>query len=133
MAASCAVPRSPASTLWCARSAHAGEAVEGDILKIDPHTLEIELLRRGPRGNDKSVVPSVRFAHSAVAVTCPAGGGGGGPPLLRMVVFGGVNPKEDLNDVAFWADDGMATPPTPAPAAAPKGLAGAAADASMSS
>ncbi|GLC47994.1 hypothetical protein PLESTB_000047500 [Pleodorina starrii] len=92
---------------------YSGEAVEGDILQIDSRTLEIELVRRGPRESDKGgTVPSVRFAHSAVVVptAAAAGSGSGGGSAAAaagvsytMVVFGGVNPKEDLNDVAVWA------------------------------
>ncbi|GIL92711.1 hypothetical protein Vretifemale_20168 [Volvox reticuliferus] len=81
---------------------YSGEAVEGDLIQIDSRTLEIELVRRGPRESDKGgTVPSVRFAHSAVIV--PSGGSGGSSDVSHtMVVFGGVNPKEDLNDVAVW-------------------------------
>ncbi|GFR48802.1 hypothetical protein Agub_g10753 [Astrephomene gubernaculifera] len=92
---------------------YSGEAVEGDVLQIDCRTLEIELVRRGPRESDKGgTVPSVRFAHSAVVVPTAggkgaggAGGGGGGGGGWAMVVFGGVNPKEDLNDVAVWVQE----------------------------
>ncbi|EFJ49559.1 hypothetical protein VOLCADRAFT_117258 [Volvox carteri f. nagariensis] len=85
---------------------YSGEAVEGDLLQIDSRTLEIELVRRGPRESDKGgTVPSVRFAHSAVVVpTAPSSDGGVSVSGVSytMVVFGGVNPKEDLNDVAVW-------------------------------
>ncbi len=80
-----------------------GDAVEGDVLLIDGRTLEIELVRRGPRTSDKGgTVPPVRFAHSAAVVPAPDGSGG-----VAMVVFGGVNPKEDLNDVAVWVPDAV--------------------------
>ncbi|PNH12850.1 Tip elongation aberrant protein 1 [Tetrabaena socialis] len=78
---------------------YSGEAVEGDILQIDGQTLEIELVRRGPRESDKGgTVPPVRFAHSAALVPAPGGPEG----AYAMVVFGGVNPREDMNDVAVW-------------------------------
>ncbi|KXZ55710.1 hypothetical protein GPECTOR_2g1260 [Gonium pectorale] len=77
---------------------YSGEAVEGDVLQIDGQSLEIELVRRGPRESDKGgTVPAVRFAHSAAVVQAP-----GEPQGRAMVVFGGVNPKEDMNDVALW-------------------------------
>ncbi|PNW72026.1 hypothetical protein CHLRE_16g685500v5 [Chlamydomonas reinhardtii] len=82
---------------------YSGEAVEGDVLQIDPRSLEIELVRRGPRESDKDgTVPDIRFAHSAVVV--PVAGGSGAGSAHAMVVFGGVNPGEDLNDVAVWAE-----------------------------
>ncbi len=104
-----------------------GEAVDGDVLQLDGATLDIELLRRGPRDSDKQgTVPPERFAHCAVAVPAsaavlravgaapgaagnragaPAGGeAAAGAQRHAMLVFGGVNPKEDLNDVAVWLD-----------------------------
>ncbi|KAG2451277.1 hypothetical protein HYH02_003883 [Chlamydomonas schloesseri] len=93
---------------------YSGEAVEGDVLQIDPRSLEIELVRRGPRESDKGgTVPDTRFAHSAVVVPVPvpAAAGPSGSSAAApaggshaMVVFGGVNPGEDLNDVAVWAE-----------------------------
>ncbi|KAG2435747.1 hypothetical protein HXX76_006943 [Chlamydomonas incerta] len=90
---------------------YSGEAVEGDVLQIDPRSLEIELVRRGPRESDKGgTVPDIRFAHSAVVVPVAgesgagAGTGAGAGAAHAMVVFGGVNPGEDLNDIAVWAE-----------------------------
>ncbi|KAG2501730.1 hypothetical protein HYH03_000230 [Edaphochlamys debaryana] len=77
---------------------YSGEAVEGDVLQLDPKTLEIELVRRGPSESDKGgTVPAVRFAHSAAVVPAPDA-----PTGYVVIVFGGVNPAEDLNDVAVW-------------------------------
>ncbi|MEW5317519.1 MAG: hypothetical protein WDW38_008807 [Sanguina aurantia] len=48
-----------------------GEAVEGDVIQIDPVTLDVEVLTRGPRASNATagvVVPCVRFAHSAVSI-----------------------------------------------------------------
>lgn len=75
-----------------------GEAVEGDVMRIDATTLEIEVLRRGPREADevtKAVVPPCRFAHAAVAIPTRTG--------MGMLVVGGVTPFEDLNDIALYS------------------------------
>ncbi len=81
---------------------YSGESVEGDLLQIDGRTLEIELVRRGPRESDRNgTVPTERFAHSAALVPTGSEGTSAGGPHA-MVVFGGVNPKEDLSDVAVW-------------------------------
>lgn len=112
-----------------------GEAVEGDVIQIDPATLDVEVLTRGPRQSNATagvVVPCVRFAHSAAAVPwqdnglldasavvitpgksgqAAAVGNGGdsdcgrkGQPSsgMAMVVFGGVEPGSDLNDISVW-------------------------------
>lgn len=72
-----------------------GEAVVGDLIRIDARTLEIEQVDRGPRsgssGGSKSA-PAERFAHAAVSV--------GG--RKQFLVLGGVTPAEDLSDVAVW-------------------------------
>jgi len=73
-----------------------GEAVEGDVMSIDSKTLEIELLRRGPRETDAAgTVPLPRFAHAATIIDWSDG-------HKAMLVIGGVNLHEDLNDVAVW-------------------------------
>eukprot|EP00873_Tetraselmis_striata_P045080 jgi/Tetstr1/465344/TSEL_010030.t1 len=74
-----------------------GEAVQGDVFYIDPDTSEVEIVRRGPRPSDPptSRVPVPRFAHSATCVPVP-----GAAPSVEMVVFGGVNPSQDLADMA---------------------------------
>lgn len=94
-------------------------------------SLDVELVRRGPRETDApGSVPPARFAHTAVAVpwagaaaaaqgahagagsgegaAAAAGAASGGQQQaagqVAMVVFGGVNPAEDLADVAIWVD-----------------------------
>jgi len=75
-----------------------GEAVEGDVMRIDGTTLEIEVVRRGPRESDApGTVPPARFAHAGACV--PWGRNGNGQAL---VAFGGVCPVEDMSDVAVW-------------------------------
>eukprot|EP00798_Chlamydomonas_sp_ICE-L_P012759 gene12759-16010_t len=78
-----------------------GEAVSGDMLCIDGQSLDIEQLHRGPRDDDAAgTVPQARFAHGAVCIPWPAGSCG-----QALLIFGGVNPAEDLNDVAVWVQD----------------------------
>mmetsp|Transcript_27095 Transcript_27095/g.59195 ORF Transcript_27095/g.59195 Transcript_27095/m.59195 type:complete len:337 (-) Transcript_27095:669-1679(-) len=78
---------------------YSGEAVEGDILKIDSKTLEIEIVRRGPRESDKpGSVPQTRFAHAGACIPWP----GSISQKQALLVVGGVNPADDLNDVAVW-------------------------------
>jgi len=106
-----------------------GEAVEGDVFYIDPFTSEVEVLCRGPRRSNSSaaVVPSLRFAHAAAAVPSQPGS----PFSTEMVVFGGVNPEEDLNDIAALrcgsppVDSGGDQPRAGPPAEGPPGPAGA--------
>jgi hypothetical protein len=77
-----------------------GEAVEGDLIRLDGRTLEVEQLDRGPRRGPGSPLPpsspADRFAHAAVGVADASGA------TVRMLVIGGVNPAEDLSDVAVW-------------------------------
>lgn len=73
-----------------------GEEVEGDVLRIDPSSLEIEVVRRGPRENDlPGSVPQPRFAHAAVSLVMPGG-------EAVMLVVGGVNQTADLIDIALF-------------------------------
>jgi hypothetical protein len=73
-----------------------GEEVEGDVLRIDPSSLEIEVVRRGPRKKDAPAsVPQPRFAHAAVSLVMPGGD-------AVMLVVGGVNQDNDLIDVALY-------------------------------
>ena len=74
-----------------------GEEVEGDVLRIDPSSLEIEVVRRGPRETDSpGSVPQPRFAHAAVSLVMP-----GGDDAVMLVV-GGVNQAADLIDIAIF-------------------------------
>lgn len=77
-----------------------GEAVEGDVLKIDGKTLEVEVLHRGPRQSDSAgSVPPERFAAAAAGLPAwPCG-----PALC---IFGGVNSEADLADTVLWCMDG---------------------------
>mmetsp|Transcript_19607 Transcript_19607/g.54628 ORF Transcript_19607/g.54628 Transcript_19607/m.54628 type:complete len:351 (-) Transcript_19607:613-1665(-) len=78
-----------------------GDAVEGDVIKIDGKTLDVELLQRSPREADKiaGTVPPARFAHGAAPVQYRSPQG---HQSLAMAIFGGVTPAEDMQDVAFW-------------------------------
>ncbi|GAX80078.1 hypothetical protein CEUSTIGMA_g7516.t1 [Chlamydomonas eustigma] len=79
-----------------------GDAVEGDVLRIDCKTLEIEQVRRGPRESDMpGTVPQPRFAHAAASISWSSGT----PTQQAMIILGGVNPNEDLMDVALWVPD----------------------------
>ena len=90
--------KAEAETLVFIYGGFSGEAVEGDVLKIDPGSLEIEVVRRGPRETDAPrSVPQPRFAHAAVSLVAPGGGGD------VMLVLGGVNQAADLIDLAYWA------------------------------
>jgi len=74
-----------------------GESVEGDVFYIDPVTTEIEIIRRGPRPSDSRGIqlPVPRFAHNSD--TAPSRDQFFSQ---EMIIFGGVNPADDLNDLA---------------------------------
>ncbi|GMH45119.1 hypothetical protein BSKO_13076 [Bryopsis sp. KO-2023] len=72
-----------------------GEVVEGDLLEMDIESLETRLLCPGPHGNESQKIPPPRFAHSAISVAEEDAG-------EAMMVFGGVNLRGALNDVAIW-------------------------------
>ncbi|KAJ9534671.1 hypothetical protein QJQ45_002958 [Haematococcus lacustris] len=87
-----------------------GESVLGDVLSIHPQSLEVEVMHGGRLGMapavgaDKELTPAPRFAHTAVAVPWPPASKALPSPDQRMamLVFGGVSPGEDLQDVAVW-------------------------------
>ncbi|KAL3152010.1 hypothetical protein ABBQ32_001128 [Trebouxia sp. C0010 RCD-2024] len=77
-----------------------GDAVEGDLISIDPDGIDVQMVSRGPDQGEQRLdqqIPQARFAHGAVRVPSTALDHG-----KDMVVFGGVNPLQDLNDVAIW-------------------------------
>eukprot|EP00899_Mesostigma_viride_P022846 jgi/Mesvir1/3746/Mv15021-RA.1 len=83
-----------------------GEGVEGEVLVLDPEDLSVRMVAdassvRKAAAKFGTATPPPRFAHAA-AVLKGAGDKGGDV----LCVFGGVNPIEDLCDIAVWDPEG---------------------------
>lgn len=56
----------------------------------------LDLLQGSNNAIQDVIIPPARFAHTATPINPAA------QKAAAMVVFGGVNPEKDLNDVAVW-------------------------------
>lgn len=97
-----------------------GAALHGsELVTVEGSTLTIEVMEatRGAAGGGKGggrsavTIPEPRFAHTAVALPRTQIHQGG-----AMLVFAGVTPAFDLNDLAIWVNE---DPASPAPSALP--------------
>ncbi|KAK9829964.1 hypothetical protein WJX72_008920 [[Myrmecia] bisecta] len=95
-AASTSDPEHPASVL--VYGGFSGVHVETDLLRLSVGGKRMVMVEPSSSdGGHVAVCPAARFAHTAVSVPTTQGSHN-----RDMIVFGGVNPAEDLGDVAVY-------------------------------
>ncbi|GAQ89513.1 hypothetical protein KFL_005310050 [Klebsormidium nitens] len=106
----CAHTLTSAAGGWKLYGGFTGEDVDGLLFSFDPEKLEASVIcdaasAAASASRTGSATPAPRFAHTAVCIPRPGNRSQEehqADPETLLLVFGGVNPLEDLNDVVIW-------------------------------